>query len=71
MAVRLPTAEGVNVRLTLQVPAGAMEAPEQVSALFAKSLAFVPVTLRVEIARFSDPVFVTVSFWAGLATSKT
>ena len=38
----VPVAEGVNVTLTAQVPLGVTVAPVQVSALLAKSLAFVP-----------------------------
>ena len=42
-ALRLPVAEGMNVTLTVQAPLGITVAPVHVSALLAKSLAFVPV----------------------------
>jgi len=66
VAVRLPEAEGVNVTLTVQVPLGVTAAAVQVSALFAKSLAFAPEIVAVEIARFWVPVLVTVTVWTAL-----
>jgi hypothetical protein len=66
VAVRLPVAEGVNVTLTVQVLLGMTVAPVQVSALLAKSLAFVPPSVTVEIVRLAVPVLVTVSAWAAL-----
>ena len=65
-ALRLPVADGVNVTLTVQVPLGITVAPVQVSALLAKSLAFVPPIVTVEMVRLAVPVLVTVSAWAAL-----
>ena len=66
VAARLPVAEGLKVTLTAQVPLGITVAPVQVSALLAKSLAFVPPIVTVEMLRLPVPVLVTVSAWAGL-----
>ena len=66
-ALRLPMADGVNVTLTVQVPLGVMVAPEQVSALLAKSPAFVPLMATVEMVRSSVPLLVIVSCCAALA----
>ena len=65
-ALRLPVAEGVNVTLTAQVLLGVTVAPVQVSGLLAKSPAFVPLIVTVEMVRLPVPVLVTVSAWAGL-----
>ena len=65
-ALRLPGAEGVNVTLTVQAPLGVTVAPEQVSALFAKLLAFVPPIVTVEMLRLAVPLLVTVSAWPAL-----
>ena len=65
-ALRLPIADGVNVTLTVQAPLGVTVAPVQVSALLAKSLAFVPPIVTVEMVRLAVPVLVTVSAWAAL-----
>jgi hypothetical protein len=65
-ALRLPVAEGVNVTLTVHVLLGVTVAPVQVSALLAKSLAFVPPIVTVEMVRLAVPVLVTVSAWAAL-----
>src|SRR5208337_4892476 len=65
-ALRLPVADGVNVTLTAQAPLGVTVAPVQVSALLAKSPAFVPPIVTVEMVRLPVPVLVTVSAWAGL-----
>ena len=65
-ALRLPAAEGVNVTLTAQVWAGTIVAPEQVSALMAKSPAFAPLRADVETVRSAVPVLVRVAVWAGL-----
>jgi hypothetical protein len=69
-ALKLPLAGGVNVTLTVQVlpelGVGASVAPEQVSALLAKLLAFVPTSVTVEMVRGAVPVLVTVSVWAAL-----
>jgi hypothetical protein len=65
-ALRLPVADGVNVTLTVQALLGATGAPVQASALLAKSLAFVPPIVTVEIVRLAVPVLVTVSVWAAL-----
>ena len=69
-ALRLPVADGVNVTLTVQVPLGITVAPVQVSALLAKSLAFVPPSVTVEMVRLAVPVLVTVSAWAALVVLK-
>ena len=73
-APRLPVAEGVNVTLTVQVlPApgeGLSVAPVQVSAPLAKSEAFVPLIVTVEMARLPVPVLVTVSTRAVLRVLK-
>jgi hypothetical protein len=66
VAVRLPAAEGLKVTLTAQVPLGITVAPEQVSAPLAKSLAFVPPIVTVEMVRLPVPVLVTVSALAAL-----
>ena len=58
-ALRLPAADGVNATLTAQVPLSVTVAPEQVSALLAKSLAFVPPNVTVETVRLAVPVLVT------------
>jgi len=60
-ALRLPVADGLNVTLTVQVPLGVTVAPVQVSALLAKSLAFVPPSVAVEMVRLAVPVLVTVT----------
>ena len=65
-ALRIPIADGVNVTLTVQVPMGGTVAPVQVSALLAKSLAFVPPIVTAEMVRLAVPVLVTVSAWAAL-----
>src|SRR5271157_4297696 len=65
-ALRLPVADGSNVTLTAQVLLGVTVAPVQVSALLAKSLAFVPLIVTVEMVRLPVPVLVTVSVWAVL-----
>ena len=65
-ALRLPVADGANVTLTLQVLVGVTVAPVQVSALLAKSLAFVPPIVNVEMVRLAVPMLVTVSAWAAL-----
>lgn len=66
-ALRLPVADGVNVTLTVQAPLGVTVAPVQVSTVLAKSLAFVPLTVTVEMVRLPVPVLVTVTAWAVLA----
>jgi hypothetical protein len=62
-ALRLPVADGVNVTLTVQAPLGVTVAPEQVSALLAKSLALVPLIVAVEMSRLAKPELVMVSVW--------
>ena len=69
-ALRLPVADGVNVTLTVQVLVGVTVAPVQVSALLAKSLAFVPPIVTVEMVRLAVPVLVTVSVWAALVVLR-
>lgn len=66
VALRLPRAEGVNFTPTVQVLVGVTVAPEQVSALLTKSLAFVPLMVTVERVRLADPVLVTVTLCAAL-----
>jgi hypothetical protein len=58
-ALRSPFAVGVNVTLTVQEPLAESVAPLQVSALVAKSLAFVPPKLTVEMVTLAAPVLVT------------
>jgi hypothetical protein len=58
-ALRLPVAEGVKVTLTAQVALRITVAPEQVSSLLAKSLAFVPPIVTVEKIRAVVPLLVT------------
>ena len=66
VALRLPVADGVNVTLTVQALLGGTVEPVQVSALTAKSPAFVPTTVTVETIRLPLPVLVMVSVWAAL-----
>jgi hypothetical protein len=61
VAVRVPPAVGLNVTVTLQVLVGATVAPEQLSAVLAKSPAFAPPSVAVEMARFAAPVLVKVT----------
>jgi len=65
-ALRVPAADGVNVTPTVQVLLGVTVAPVQVSALLAKSLAFVPPIVTVEMVRLAFPVLVTVTLCAAL-----
>ena len=65
-ALRLPVTDGVNVTLTVQVLLGVIVAPVQVSALLAKSLAFVPLIVTVEMVRLALPVLVSVTVCDGL-----
>ena len=60
-ALKLPVADGVNVTLTVQVLLGATAAPVQVSALLAKSLAFVPLIVTVETLSAALPVLLRVT----------
>jgi hypothetical protein len=69
-ALRLPVADGVNVTLTVQVPLGLIVAPVQVSALLAKSLAFVPPIVTVEMVRLAVPVSATVTLLAALVVLR-
>jgi hypothetical protein len=71
VAVRRPVAEGVKVTLTAQVPLGITVAPVQVSALLAKSPAFVPPIVTVEMVRLPVPVLVTVTLCAALVVSRS
>jgi hypothetical protein len=61
VAVRVPAAAGLKARVTLHVPLGVTVAPVQVSALLAKSVAFVPLTAAVEITTFAAPLLVKVT----------
>jgi hypothetical protein len=69
-ALRFPVAEGVNVTLTVQVLLGVTAAPVQVSALLAKSLAFVPPIVTLEKVRLAVPVLVTVTVCGALVVSR-
>jgi len=60
-ALRVPVADGVNVTLTVQVLLGVTVAPVQVSALLAKSLAFVPLIVTVETLSAALPVLLRVT----------
>jgi hypothetical protein len=57
-ALRLPVADGVNFTLIVQGLLGVTVAPVQVSALLAKSPAFVPLIVTVEMVRLAVPVLV-------------
>jgi hypothetical protein len=65
-ALRLPVADGTNVTLTAQVLFGVTVAPVQVSVPLAKSTAFVPPIVAVEMVRFAVPLLVTVTVCAAL-----
>jgi hypothetical protein len=65
VAVRLPTAVGRNVTLTVQLPPAARELPQVV--VREKFDAFVPPTVMLEIVSDAVPVFRRVSVLAGLA----
>jgi hypothetical protein len=65
-ALRLPVADGVNVTPTVQVLWGVTVAPEHVSALLAKSLAFVPPIVTVDRIRLAVPELVTVTVCGAL-----
>ena len=65
-ALRAPMALGVNVTLTVQVPVGITAAPEQVSALLAKSAALVPISVTLVIVKFAVPLLARVTACAGL-----
>jgi hypothetical protein len=67
VALRLPVPVGVNARLTVHVVLGRIAAPEQVSAVLVKSLAFVPAIVTAEKERSKTPVLVTVTVWKALA----
>lgn len=60
-ALSPPMVLGVKVTLTVQVAFGATDALLQVSALMAKSAAFVPLTATAVNVRFALPVLVTVT----------
>ena len=61
---------GVKVTLMVQPPLGVSVAPVQVSALLAKSRAFVPPIVTVEMVRLAVPGLVTVSVRAALVVLK-
>jgi len=65
-ALREPVAVGANVTLIEQVPPAATVAPAQVSAVFEKSLAFVPPIVTVEMVRLALPLLVRVTLCAVL-----
>jgi hypothetical protein len=60
-ALRVPAASGLNVTLTVQALLGVSVAPVHLSLLLAKSPAFVPPIVTIEMERFSAPVLVTVT----------
>ena len=64
--LRVHAAIGVKVTLIVQAPLGVIVAPVQVSALLARSLAFVPLIVTVEMVRLAVPVLVTVTVWGAL-----
>jgi hypothetical protein len=66
LALRVPLAAGVKVTPTAQVLPDMTVEPEQVSLLIAKSLAFAPPIVAVEMVRFAVPLLVTVSVCAAL-----
>jgi hypothetical protein len=66
VASREPVAEGVKVTPTEQVALGAMLAPEQPSAVLAKSAALLPPRLTVLIFKAVVPLLVTVTVCAAL-----
>jgi hypothetical protein len=68
LALRAPLTAGVKVTPTTQVPLDMTVAPEQVSLLMAKSLAFAPPIVTVEMVRCAVPLLVTVSVCAALGT---
>jgi hypothetical protein len=70
VALRFPTADGVKLTLTEQVPLGATAAAVQVSEISEKSPVFVPPTVTAEMARFAVPELVTVSTKAVLAVFR-
>ena len=69
-AVRVPVADGVNVTLTVQSLVGVIVALAQVSALMAKSPAFVPLIVTVVKMRLTLPLLVTVSVWPALVVFR-
>jgi hypothetical protein len=71
LAVLFPLALGVKVTPSAQLPWGITVAPVQVSALLAKSLAFVPVSPTLAMVRFAAPLLVTVSVWALLVVPSS
>jgi hypothetical protein len=67
VAPRLPSAVGVNVTLTEQVPLAGSVAPVQVSSLVTKSLAFVPLTVALKMVTLATLLLlVTVTLCAVL-----
>jgi len=70
-ALRPPMADGANVTLIVHVLLGVTVAPVHVSALLAKSVAFVPPIVTAEIVRLAVPVLVTISGWGALAVLTT
>jgi hypothetical protein len=65
LAVRFPAIVGVNITVTVQVPAGAMLLPTQVFVLL-KSPGLVPVMLTALTVKAAFPLFVTVISWLAL-----
>ena len=63
-AVRLPLPEGLNVTLIVHFPPAATELLQVL--VCAKSLAFVPVTVRLLIVNAALPPFVSVTLCAAL-----
>jgi hypothetical protein len=67
VAVRCPTAEGVNATPIVQSPPAATKLP-QVSAMSAKSLALAPVTATLVMVNAALPPLVKVTVCAALVT---
>jgi hypothetical protein len=70
VALSAPVTGGVNVTLTVQVPLGMSVASVQVSAVLAKSLAFVPPKATFAMLRLAKPMLVTVSVKAALVVLR-
>lgn len=67
-AIRLPSAEGVNVTLIMQFPPAATELPQL--PVWAKSLALAPVISRLVIFSVALPVLLTATDCAELVEPR-
>src|SRR5579862_3097652 len=67
-ALRLPVPVGANATLRVQLSVGLIAAPVQLSALVAKSPAFMPSIATFEMVRISVPELVTVAVRGELGT---